>query len=193
MHRLSQATTCGRSRNSRTAISTTADQHVVGTFGWSELNISARSSNRWEEQYHLGLDEGADIPYGPNPKAPSAHSAELKLLVEEFGERVVASQIGVSRNTLRRILSGGNQSTSRRVLRQIAAATHTLSGERTDRLAASSRLREVAQAETRKIGLAELARRLGSDASNLRKAINGRREFGFELQRAARRYRPGHP
>ena len=74
--------------------------------------------NRWEEQYHLGLDEGADIPYGANPNAPGLHATELKLLVGEFGERVVASQIGVSRNTLRRILSCGNQSTSRRMLRQ---------------------------------------------------------------------------
>jgi hypothetical protein len=152
-----------------------------------------KESNRWEEQYYLGLEDGADIPYGPNPNGRSTHAAEMKSLVEEFGERVVASQIGVSRNTLRRILSGGNRSPSRRMLRQIAAATHTLSAERTDRLARSTRLREFAQAEARKIGLAELARRLGLDPSNLRKAINGTREFGLELQRAARRYRPEHP
>ena len=99
--------------------------------------------NRWEEQYYLGLDERADIPYGPNPNAPSTHVAELQSLVEEFGERVVASQVNVSRNTLRQILSGGNRSPSRRMLRQLAAATHALSAERTDRRAASARLREV--------------------------------------------------
>jgi DNA polymerase family B len=152
-----------------------------------------KETNRWEEQYYLGLDEGADIPYGPNPNAPSTHGAELQSLVEEFGERDVAKQVNVSRNTLRRILSGANRSPSRRMLRQIAAATHALNAERTDRLAASARLREVAQAEAQKIGIAELARRLGSDPSNLRKAINGTREFGLELQRAARRYRPERP
>jgi hypothetical protein len=82
-----------------------------------------KESNRWEEQYYLGLDEGADTAYWLNPSAPSGHLPELKTLVGEFGERVVASQIGVSRNTLRRILSGGNRSPSRRMLRQIAAAT----------------------------------------------------------------------
>ena len=61
--------------------------------------------NRWEEQYYLGVDEGADIAYGSNPSAPSGHVPELKSLVAEFGERVVARQINVSRNTLRRILS----------------------------------------------------------------------------------------
>ena len=41
-----------------------AGQHAGGTFGHSGSNISAKSSNRWEEQYYLGLDEGADIAYG---------------------------------------------------------------------------------------------------------------------------------
>jgi transposase-like protein len=153
------------------------------------VEFIGKESNRWEEQYYLGLDEGADIPYGPNPEAPSTHAAELKSLVEEFGERAVTRQINVSRNTLRRILSGGNRSPSRRMLRQIAAATHALSADATDRRAASARLREFAQAEAQRIGIAELARRLGVDPSNLRKAINGTREFGLELQSAARRYR----
>jgi transcriptional regulator with XRE-family HTH domain len=101
------------------------------------------------------------------------HAAELRSLVEEFGERAVARQINVSRNTLRRILSGGNRSPSRRVLRQIAAATHALENERTDRRDASERLREVAKTKAQKIGVSELARRLGADPSNLRKAISG--------------------
>jgi len=150
-----------------------------------------KESNRWEEQYFLGPDEGADIPYGPNPNAPSAHIAELKLLVEQFGERAVALQIGVSRNTLRRIVSGGNRAPSQRVLRRIAAAAHALTTEASDRRAASARLRELAKTEAQKIGVAELARRLGADPSNLRKAINGAREFGLELQRALRRYGDG--
>ena len=149
-----------------------------------------KESNRWEEQYHLGLDEGADIAYGSNPSAPSGDLPELKSLVGEFGERVVASQIGVSRNTLRRILSGENRSPSRRILRQIAAATHALTVEQTDKHAASTRLREVAQAEARGIGLAELARRLNSDPSNLTKAISGTREFGHQSQDAMRCYHP---
>jgi transcriptional regulator with XRE-family HTH domain len=124
-----------------------------------------KESNRWEEQYHLGLDERADIPYGPDPGAPSAHVAELKSLVDEFGERTVARQINVSRNTLRRILSSGNQSPSRRMLRQIAAATHSLSTERTDRLAASTCLREFGQAEARNVS--DLERAKGTKLSSL--------------------------
>jgi hypothetical protein len=107
-----------------------------------QVEYIGKESNRWEEQYYLGSDEGADIAYGSNPSVPSWHLPEVKSLVGDFGERVVARQIGVSRNTLRRILSGGNQSPSRRMLRQIAAATHALSAERTDGLATSTRLRE---------------------------------------------------
>jgi transcriptional regulator with XRE-family HTH domain len=147
-----------------------------------------KESNRWEEQYYLGLDEGPDIPYGPNPNAPSTHAAELKSLVGKFGERVVATQINVSRNTLRRILSGGNRSPSRRMLRQLAAAAHALKTEASERQTTSIRLREFAEAEARKIGVGELARRLGADPSNLRKAINGERELGLEVAHAIRRY-----
>jgi transcriptional regulator with XRE-family HTH domain len=131
---------------------------------------------------YLGLDEGADIPYGSTPNAPSTHVAELKSLIEEFGERAVALQIGVSRNTLRRIVSGGNRPPSPRVLRRITAAIHALRSEASERRTASTRLREFAATEARKIGIAELARRLGADPSNLRKAINGAREFGLELE-----------
>ena len=74
------------------------------------------------------------------------------------------------------------------MLRQIAAAIHALNAELTDRHAASAHLREFAQAEAGKIGVAELARRLGTDPSNLRKAIDGTRKFGLELQQAVRRY-----
>ena len=77
------------------------------------------------------------------------------------------------------------------MLRQIAAATHALTAEWTDRRAASARLREFAQTEAQKIGVPELARRIGTDPSNLRKAINGTREFGLELQWAVRRYGSG--
>jgi hypothetical protein len=147
-----------------------------------------KESNRWEEQYYLGLDDGADIAYGADPSAPNGHLDELKSLVGEFGERMVARQIGFSRNTLRRILSGENRSPSRRKLRQIAAATHALSAERTDRRAVSARLREVAKTEAQKIGVSELARQLGTDPSNLQKAITGTRGFSLELEEAVRRY-----
>jgi hypothetical protein len=104
-----------------------------------------------------------------------------------FGERVVALQIGVSRNTLRRMISGGNRAPSHRVLRRIATAAHAQKTEAADRRATSARLRELAKTEGRKIGVAELARRLSADPSNLRKAINGEREFGLKLEQALRR------
>ena len=150
-----------------------------------------KESNRWEEKYFLGPDEGADIPYGPNPNAPSTHIAELKSLVAEFGERAVAQQLGMSRNTMRRICSGENQAPSQRVLRRIAAAIHALTAEASDRRAASARLREFAETEARKIGHSELARRLGVDPSNLRKAITGERELGLEMAQAIRHYGGG--
>jgi transcriptional regulator with XRE-family HTH domain len=154
------------------------------------VDYIGKESNRWEEQYHLGFDEGADIAYGSNPNAPSGHVKELKPLIGEFGERMVAKQIGVSRNTLRRILSGENQSPSRRLLQQIAATTHALGAEQNDLRAVSTRLRGIAQTEVEKIGVSEFARRIDTDPSNLRKAISGERKFGLKLQKAVRLYYP---
>jgi hypothetical protein len=66
-------------------------------------------------------------------------------------------------------------------------------GGKTDRRAASDRLREVAKTEVQTIGVAELARLLGVDVSNLRKAVTGTREFGLELKQALQRYGGGQP
>ena len=154
----------------------------------ARVDYIGKESNRWEEQYYLGPDEGADIAYGANPTARNEHLDELKLLVGEFGERTAARQVGVSRNTLRRILSGENRSPSRRILRQVAAASHALTAEQTDRQAASARVCELVKTEAHKIGVSELARRLGTDPSNLQKAIKGERGFGLELEQALRRY-----
>src|SRR5208337_3822618 len=107
----------------------------------------------------------------------------------EFGERAVAMQLGMSRNTLRRMISDENRAPSPRVIRRITAAIHALRSEASERRTASARLRQFAATEVRKIGIAELARRLSTDPSNLRKAINGTRHFGSELWRAMRRYR----
>jgi hypothetical protein len=85
-----------------------------------------KESNRWEEQYHLGPDEGADIPYGANPNAQSSHVSELKSLIDEFGERSVALQLGISRNTLRRMIGENSRTPSPSTLRRIAAAAHAL-------------------------------------------------------------------
>jgi hypothetical protein len=125
-----------------------------------------KESNRWEEQYFLGPDEGADIPYGPNPNAPITHVAELKSLVEEFGERQVALQIKTSRNTLRRMISGENRAPSQRLLRQIAAAALALKTEASDRRAGSALLRGFAETEARKIGHSELLRSFRDGAAN---------------------------
>jgi hypothetical protein len=107
-----------------------------------------------------------------------------------YCERAVAAQINASRNTLRRIVAGKNRALTQRLLRRIAAASHALKIEAAERRASSDQLREHAKAEIQKVGVAELARRLEVDPSNLRKAINGARELSLELQSAARRYRP---
>jgi hypothetical protein len=78
-----------------------------------------------------------------------------------------------------------------RYLNGSTSTTLGLRSEASERRTASTRLREFAATEARKIGIAEFARRVEADPSNLRKAINGERQFGLDLQRQLRRYRGG--
>jgi hypothetical protein len=89
------------------------------------------------------------------------------------------------------MIGGENRAPSQRSLRQIVAAADALRAEASERSTASACLREFAETEARKIGIAELARRHDVDPSNLRKAIIGEREFGAELEQALRRYGGG--
>jgi hypothetical protein len=74
------------------------------------------------------------------------------------------------------------------MFRQIAQAIHALKVEQADRRAASDRLRKVARTEMQRMGVAEFARRIGTDPSSLQKAIKGERKFGLELAQLLQRY-----
>ena len=156
-----------------------ADQHVVGTFGQSGSNISARSRTAGKSNIISASTKARTLPTAQTRSAPSAHLPELKSLVGEFGERVVARQIGVSRNTLRRILSGGNRSPSRRMLRQIAAATHALSA---NGLTDSPRPPAFASSRKRKRGRSDLPSLPDGSARTLptcEKQSTGRESLGW--------------
>ena len=94
-HKFSTATT-------RTAGSQSGDMYDPQPFA-----KSAKESNRWEEQFYLGGDEGAEIDHGIAPEDESAMLDRLRMQVIATGQRRVARESGVSRRTIERLTKGG--------------------------------------------------------------------------------------
>jgi hypothetical protein len=66
-----------------------------------------KESNRWEEQFYLGGDEGAEIDRGIAPEDKGATLDRLRAQVIGAGQRRVARESGVSRRTIERLVNGG--------------------------------------------------------------------------------------
>jgi hypothetical protein len=65
-----------------------------------------KESNRWEEQFHLSHDEGANIDYGVAQENDLTSLDDLRTQIAAVGQRKVAALTGVSRRTLGRLLEG---------------------------------------------------------------------------------------
>jgi hypothetical protein len=65
-----------------------------------------KESNRWEEQFHLGNDDGANIDYGVVQENDGTSLDDLRTRIAAIGQRKVATLTGVSRRTLARLLDG---------------------------------------------------------------------------------------
>jgi hypothetical protein len=91
---------CNRGRTER--------RHVVAT----QIHHIGKEANKWEEQYFLGDDEGAEIEYGVDENE-SLLNSKIRDVCDEIGERVAAERIGISRTALRRALKLGVGSLSR--------------------------------------------------------------------------------
>ena len=65
-----------------------------------------KESNRWEEQFHLGSDESADIDYGQSPESAFDSLKRLRAQIIALGQRKVSRESGVSRRTIERLVKG---------------------------------------------------------------------------------------
>jgi hypothetical protein len=82
-----------------------------------------KESNRWQERYYLGSDDGAEVDFGLAPADEQASFEKLRTLVILIGQRKVARQSGVARRTIERLMKGRKvrKSVVARILRVIKA------------------------------------------------------------------------
>jgi hypothetical protein len=99
----------------------TRRRHVQAT----QINYIGKEANRWEEQFFLGMDEDAVIEYGSDPNMAALFD-ELMVAVGKFGKPQLAWRIGISRNSLTKILDRKCQNLSPRMSQKIGSAIATL-------------------------------------------------------------------
>jgi hypothetical protein len=134
-----------------------------------------KEANRWEEQFFVGLDEGATPTYGHSAVDLSGFANELQIIAQTLGKKSVFQGAGISSAKVRRALAGDPT--------ELAAL---LSNPALDRLRKTADARLASKhAETARLrslitehGLREAARLSCCDPSNLRRRVN--REKGAD-------------
>jgi plasmid maintenance system antidote protein VapI len=152
----------------------------------TQINYIGKEANRWEEQFFLGMDEDAAIDYGADPRA--ALFDELTLAISKFGKQQMAACIGISRNSLTKILDMKCQNLSPRASQKIASAITASNWHSLDEEKHNSKLLELGRVKVAEIGLSEFARRLRIDASNLNKVVDGKRKLSRHLAARFEKY-----
>jgi len=132
-----------------------------------------KEANRWEEQYHLGLDSEAQTDYGLSPEGRERALGAVREVADTHGQRKLAATAGVSLSELSAVLLG-KRSPSPSTLAKLCMAVSCL--ERAGREEAEQtqgvldegrRCRELE-------GLRRFARRARIDPANLNRALEGR-------------------
>jgi transcriptional regulator with XRE-family HTH domain len=149
----------------------TGRRHIYAT----AVEHIGKEANRWEEQFHLGLDLEAQTEYGI---APGDHERILEILLragQKFGQHKLATASGVSLSEVSAVLLRKRRptpATLAKLYRAISQLERVASEE-------SEHIRKVLAAVRRRcklIGVREFARRAGVDSANLAKVLSGRRE-----------------
>ncbi len=154
----------------------TRRRHVAAT----GIRYIGKETNRWEEQFSLGLDPEAQPEYGLDPQSRSILSNEIDQAAKQFGQRRLADQAGISRQQLAEIITG-RATPKAETLLKIAAAARALKKRESERRAAVAGLISLAKVEIQQVGLRAFARENGIDPSNLANMLAGRRKISDDL------------
>jgi hypothetical protein len=65
-----------------------------------------KESNRWQEQFYLGNEDGAEIDYGKAPDDEAAYLDAIRAQIVAVGQRKIARDSGISRRTISRFVEG---------------------------------------------------------------------------------------
>ena len=136
-----------------------------------------KEAHRWEEQLHLGEIPEAQLVY---QRDATVLEAAIRSAAE-FSQREIAKESGISLREVSAILRGQRNAT-RHTLMRLAQAVRTLSLRKREDAENEDRLLGVLREKIQQLGVRGVARELGIDAENLRKAIGRQRRLTKRLR-----------
>lgn len=140
-----------------------------------------KEANRWEEQFHVGLDPTAQIGYGIAPEDHTSLSQDLKRLAKQVGQRALARELGISRNYLARLMDGVTLQVEPSRLKKLQSGLLPLLATEEGREKQRDMVRSQLAATIASKGLIAVAGYLRVDPSNLLKIVSGKRGIPSRL------------
>lgn len=132
-----------------------------------------KEANRWEEQFHLGLDLEAQTEYGLSPEGRLRTLEAARRAANTHGQRQLATAAGISLSELSAVLLGKRRASPSTLTKLCMAASRLQRSEWEEVEQTKSVLDEVRRRCELK-GLRHLARQAGIDSANLNRALKNR-------------------
>jgi hypothetical protein len=154
----------------------------------TEIEYIGKESNKWEDQYYFGFDPDEEIRYGSKPQAAASLFEAIQEIIAVRGLRETARDMIISRSTLSKLLKQQFADCSPADLQRYSRIVADINSEEEQKLQKYSQLLELAKLEVQKLGIAELARKIDFDQSNLQKIFSGERKLNLNLVNALTEY-----
>ena len=148
------------------------------------VELIGKEANRWEEQFFLGEDEDAQVPYGLLPASDDFHG-QLGRFVESFGLSRVAGAAGVSRPALTKLVKTKAPPTKKMRAKLEEAFANLAEVEARVHSQAIDTLARLQQRATDR-GESQLAADLGIHRRNLYAMLAGKRPVSRKVRLALR-------
>jgi hypothetical protein len=138
----------------------------------NKFQYIGKESHKWEEQYYFGFNEEDQINYGARPATRKSVARSVRTIVDKRGLRDTAKELGLSRDTISKLLATGFAGCPRGFMQRIFEGVRRINSQVDQKKRETAKLLALARREVRRIGMAEFARRLNVDPSNLSKMIS---------------------
>jgi transcriptional regulator with XRE-family HTH domain len=156
----------------------TSRRHVLAT----SLEHIGKEANRWEEQFHLGLDVAAQTKYGPSSQGRHRVLNALVQAGKRFGQRKLklAEAADISLSEVSAVLRGKRKPTPT-TLAKLCRAAPQLEAVYREQAVYTRVVLDAVRECRQNSSIRQFAERSGVDGANLTHVLNGRRNPSREM------------
>jgi transcriptional regulator with XRE-family HTH domain len=132
-----------------------------------------KEANRWEEQYHLGLDPQTQTEYGLSPEGRKRALQAARGIADTHGQRLLAQTAGISVSELSAVLLAKRQPNPS-TLAKLRMAVSRLQRSESDEADQTKTVLDEVRRQCKDSSLRRFAARAGIDPANLNRVLKGR-------------------